>query len=409
MSKKADSEQIYGIPTLNSAFKWVLSEDSVRASFFHTFIPHVNIISSERLGEDMRPLQKHQLLRNWLNKPTSKKQAALLQEKLDQIQVFIGNKKTGSLDKKATQFFAQFLRHYTEVANIFPKEKYNGSMDFVCRLDNGEYALIEMQVMPADYFDNRALAYAALLYGNQLEKGNNWSHLKRIIGINILGGGFGNQIHWRDTPKDYVRHYKFQDQVNKDNPHFITGIEIIQYELNNVPEKLKSQEEQNWFSFLKNAQNMKEEDVKKEIKTPEVLQAFDLMKLNKMPAKVLKGYQRDKAQYDCFSEYIAGQVAIAEAETKKAQAEAKKAQAETKKAQAETKQAAEKIKKAQAEAKQAAEKIKKAQAEAKKMKEQEIQKSYETARILCTKGMSLSDIRDVTGLSLKELRSIQNG
>ncbi len=43
MSKKADSEQIYGIPTLNSAFKWVLSEDSVRASFFHTFIPHVNI------------------------------------------------------------------------------------------------------------------------------------------------------------------------------------------------------------------------------------------------------------------------------------------------------------------------------------------------------------------------------
>ncbi len=254
-------------------------------------------------------------------------------------------------------------------------------MGFVCPLDNGEYALIEMQVMPADYFDNRALAYAALLYGNQLEKGDNWSQIKRIIGVNILGGGFGNQIHWVDTPKEYVRHYKFQDQVNKDNPHFITGIEIIQYELNNVPEKLKSQEEQNWFSFLKNAHNMKEEDVKKEIKTPEVLHAFDLMKLNKMPAKVLKGYQQDKAQYERFSEYIAGQIARAEAETKKAQEETKKIQA----------------------------KIKKAQAEAKKIKEQEIQKSYEMARILYTKGMSLSDIRDITGLSLKELRSIQNG
>ncbi|MES2199575.1 MAG: hypothetical protein V4489_05370, partial [Chlamydiota bacterium] len=43
----------------------------------------------------------------------------------------------------------------------------------------------------------------------------------------------------------------------------------------------------------------------------------------------------------------------------------------------------------------------------KKIREQEIQKSHEVARILCSKGMSLSDIRDVTGLSLKELRSIQ--
>ena len=37
------------------------------------------------------------------------------------------------------------------------------------------------------------------------------------------------------------------------------------------------------------------------------------------------------------------------------------------------------------------------------MKEQ----SYETARILCDKGLSLSDIKETTGLSFKELRSIQ--
>ncbi|MES2199761.1 MAG: PD-(D/E)XK nuclease family transposase [Chlamydiota bacterium] len=422
MSKKADSGQVYGIPTLDSAFKWVLSDDSIRASFFHTFIPHVHITSSERLNEYLHPLQKHQLLRNWLNKPASKNQAAFLHEKLDQIKVFIGDKKTKHHDKKATQFFEQFLRHYTEVTKVFPKEKYNGTIDFVCKLDTGEYALIEMQVMPTDNFDNRALAHAALLYGNQLEKGSNWGQIKRIIGINILGGGFGDQMHWADTPNDYIRHYKFQDQVNKDNPHFITGMEIIQYALNNVPEKLPSQAEQNWFLFLKNAHNMKEEEVRKEIKTPEVLHAFDMMKLKKMPANVLKGYQKDKAQYECFSEYIAGQATLIKAQaaeaTKLAVAEATKkvTAAAIKKVEAATKQAtAAAAKKIEAATKQAAVAVKEAEdatkkaaaAAKKKMREQEIQKSHEVARILCSKGMSLSDIRDVTGLSLKELRSIQ--
>ncbi len=184
----------------------------------------------------------------------------------------------------------------------------------------------------------------------------------------------------------------------------------------NVPEKLPSQAEQNWFLFLRNAHNMKEEEVRKEIKTPEVLHAFDMMKLKKMPANVLKGYQQDKAQYECFSEYIASQAALikaqAEEATKKAieeitktavAAAAKKATESTKKAvAAAAKKATESTKKAVAAAAKKAE-----DATKKKMKEQEIQKSHEVARILCSKGMSLSDIRDVTGLSLKELRSIQ--
>ncbi|MES2199965.1 MAG: hypothetical protein V4489_07340 [Chlamydiota bacterium] len=140
--------------------------------------------------------------------------------------------------------------------------------------------------------------------------------------------------------------------------------------------------------------------MRKEIKTPEVLHAFDMMKLKKMPANVLKGYQKDKAQYECFSEYIAGQAVLIKAQaaeaTKKAVAEATAAAAKKATAAA--------AKKVEAATKQAAAAVNAAK---KKMKEQEIQKSHEVARILCTKGMSLSDIRDVTGLSLKELRSIQ--
>ncbi len=52
-------------------------------------------------------------------------------------------------------------------------------MDFVCKLNTGETALVEMQVAPQDYWDRRALAYAAALYGNQMREGTKW-------GFNLL-------------------------------------------------------------------------------------------------------------------------------------------------------------------------------------------------------------------------------
>lgn len=36
-------KQVYGIPTYDAMFKWVLSESSIRPSFFHAFIPGIII------------------------------------------------------------------------------------------------------------------------------------------------------------------------------------------------------------------------------------------------------------------------------------------------------------------------------------------------------------------------------
>ena len=59
-------------------------------------------------------------------------------------------------------------------------------MDFVCLLDTGDYAMVEMQVIPQNYWDRRALAYVAAFYGNQLRKGGKWEHhIKKVIGVNI--------------------------------------------------------------------------------------------------------------------------------------------------------------------------------------------------------------------------------
>ena len=64
--------------------------------------------------------------------------------------------------------------NFEDIEKAFPKAKYNGTMDFVCKLANGDFSLVEMQVLPKDNWDERALAYAAAFYGKQIGKGQNW-------------------------------------------------------------------------------------------------------------------------------------------------------------------------------------------------------------------------------------------
>ncbi len=42
-----------------------------------------------------------------------------------------------------------------------------------------------------------------------------------VISINILGGGINEEEHWKDTPSEYMRHYKMQEQL------FLTIEQII--------------------------------------------------------------------------------------------------------------------------------------------------------------------------------------
>ena len=76
----------------------------------------------------------------------------------------------------------------------------------VCRLDNGEFILVEVQVKPQDFWDSRALCYAAAFYGNQLKRGEDWPKLKKVIAINLLGV----KVDIGERPfGELVRHYKF--------------------------------------------------------------------------------------------------------------------------------------------------------------------------------------------------------
>jgi predicted transposase/invertase (TIGR01784 family) len=134
-------------------------------------------------------------------------------------------------DKGATKFFKKTLDHFSDMNKSFPKVKYDGTMDFVCQTDNDEYVMVEIQVAPQNCWDKRALVYVTGVFGNQLSKDRDWKHIKNVIDINILGGGNIDQAHWTDTPGQYVRHYKVQEQLHTDTQglpqRYIPGLDHI--------------------------------------------------------------------------------------------------------------------------------------------------------------------------------------
>lgn len=299
--------QIYTTPTYDAAFKWVLSDNNIRPSFFHAFIPGLNIQTSERLDEHMNPIEKLQNLRDFIHKDTTLSTI----KKLSGSGAYVVNpaksgKKIDEKDDKATAFLTEMVGRFDEIKTSFPKARYDGTMDFVCQLESGGYALVEMQVIPQDYWDRRALAYVAAFYGNQLSRGKEWKDIRKVIGVNILGGGKDDKVHWSDTPGHFMRHYKFEDQLNGKN-RFIDGIELIQYSIMQAP-TVPDREKQDWFTFFKEARYMSEDDVKSKIKTPAVLQAFERAKISKLPQSVQTAYEAEDQEYDRYSQHTAEQV-----------------------------------------------------------------------------------------------------
>jgi hypothetical protein len=211
-----------------------------------------------------------------------------------------GKNKVPVKNRVASNFLKEFVRRFDEIKLAFPQSRFDGTMDFVCRLDTGDYAMVEMQVMPRDYWDRRALAYVAAFYGNQLRKGESWQDIRKVIGLNILGGGKDGLVHWGDTPEQYMRHYKVQEQLHG-GKRYMDGMEIIQYSLMNAPDlPATEQEKKDWLTFFKEGHLMDEATVKRVIKTPAVLQAFECAKLSKLPPPVKAAYD---AQENRFSEY----------------------------------------------------------------------------------------------------------
>lgn len=290
--------QTYGFGTYDSLFKHILSDEEITSPFLRAFLPDMNILSAKRLDDHMNPLLELQNLREFVNKAETN-QTALDLVKSSDVHVSFQGKEAEKVQRhdKGTLFLHKILDHFEDIKTAFPLPKYKGSMDFVCEMGQRDFAIVEMQVVPQDYWDNRGLAYAAYVFGNQLKKGDHWRNLKKVIAVNILGDREGNKPHWK-TP-EFVRHYKFQDQTRVSR--FIDGIELIQYSIANAPQDMGNQAQKDWVTYFKRGHWMTKEEVQATIKTPEVLKAFELSELNKLPWEVRKAYEEEDLEYDRYS------------------------------------------------------------------------------------------------------------
>ena len=303
------SPQIYGIATYDALFKHILSNDTIRQSFFRAFVPDLKIESSTRIDDHMNPIQKLQLLRGFIHRQDTASTVNRLNSLPGLLFGVMDQSNTSFVkDKGATKFFKKMLDHFPDIRKSFPKAKYHGTMDFVCKTDNGEYVMVEMQVMPQNGWDKRALAYVAGVFGNQLPKGGHWKDIRKVIGINILGGGKSDQAHWKETPDQYVRHYKVQEQLHTDTQglpqRYIPGLELVQCSIMNAPDNgLPGSEKQDWITFLKRGHRMTEEEVQTSIKTPEVLEAFKKARLDNLPREVRKRYFMEDLKFDQYSDH----------------------------------------------------------------------------------------------------------
>ena len=302
----AQSRQQYGIPTYDALFKYVLDERSIQPSFFHA-LAGLDVTTATRIDEHMNPLQELQHLRTLINDDKTIEAVSSLRSK-NGMSVSYQENNGAHVHKGFTKFVEAILPHFDDLRRAFPKPRYDGTMDFVCKLSNGEYAMVEMQVIPYDFWDHRALGYVAAFYGKQMREGEKWKDIKRVIGVNILGGGKDRLEHWKDSPTEHMRHYKMQEQFHPCPARYIDGIEIIQYCLMHTPQSLEDKEKKDWLTFFKEASHMTEEDVLAKISTPAVLEAFKRAKLSTLPDRVREMYAMEESLYAQYSIHTQEQI-----------------------------------------------------------------------------------------------------
>ena len=303
--------QRYGIPTYDALFKYVLDKPSIQPSFFHA-LAGLEVTKATRIDEHMNPLQELEALRTLINDDKTARAFSSLKDKTG-VSVSYAHQEGMKVHREFTRFITRLLPYFDDLKRAFPKPRYDGTMDFVCQLSNGEYAMVEMQVIPYDYWDRRALAYVAAFYGRQMHEGAKWKDIKRVIGINILGGGKDELEHWVCSPFEHKRHYKIQEQLHRPS-RYIDGIEIIQYSLMHTPKTLEDKEQQDWFTFFKDAPYMTEADVREKITTPAVREAFERAKLSELPHRVREMYNMEDEQYKQYSIHTQEQIEKGKAE-----------------------------------------------------------------------------------------------
>lgn len=309
-----DTSQTYAIPTYDGTFKYVLHDKQICRSFLEAFIPNETIVDVDFLDSLLRPFKEFQMARTFINDSKSKKVVTKVNGFVTEHGAKDENFSVAFMDDNSNQtiitdggwFIRGLSSVYGDILRTYPKPERDSQVDLLCRLNDAHFALVEVQVVPQDYWDRRALAYAANIYGRQLKAGDLWKDIKKVICINILGGGPKSET-WPDKAAGFT-HYTFKDQNNRE---IEGGIEVLQYPLFHEETKRvadgrgqKKGAYLEWLDFLKHAPEKKEKDVRK-LLTEEVRKAYERIKSSNLPKEVTEeNLQQDAELFKNYSKHI---------------------------------------------------------------------------------------------------------
>ena len=300
----------FSCPIYDAAFKYVMSDPAIRLSFLQTFAPNEHITSSIELSEYLTPLAEHKKARETVH---SKSVVSLMERikaipKSKDISVILEGLKGDS------EALWQLAYHYEQILKVFPDPHRNSRVDLLCTVDGGSHILVEIQAIPQNFWDKRALAYAAKIYGDQLKRGGNWSEIKRVVGINILGNQPMDYSHWRgEDVGNGIRHYKFQDDAGR---VIEDGIEIIQYAVEHInPPTGSDVTFAEWVDYFKRA-NERSMAYLESIRTEAVKNAYLKLRLDEWPESIKERYNQQVEDFGKYSQNTDYEIAKGKAEGK---------------------------------------------------------------------------------------------
>ncbi len=295
-------EQVYANPIFDAAAKYLLADHDIRLGFMRTFTQNPHIVSTELLDSSLNPLRTFTQARAFLGDRRSDEFIERIgrEREASRIKVTVGAEGEEEAVRNGGDFLVALSKIFGDLKKKFPPLERHSQLDVVCRLDNGEFILVEVQVKPQDFWDKRALCYAAAFYGNQLKRGGDWGDLKKVIAINLLGG---EGRHWRHTPLELVRHYKFTSEVGG-HRHEIDSLKLIQYNLLSPQiDGLTQVELKEWLQFWKAAHQRKADEVTG-VTTAAVRSAYERVRVAALPEGVKAGYETEVADYLKYSQHI---------------------------------------------------------------------------------------------------------
>ena len=101
----------------------------------------------------MNPVQHSQLLRRFLHDKGTTDTVKNLKSRAAYVVLDpVDGNGPCVRDERATVFLNEIARRLDSIKGSLPRPQYDGKMDFACVLSNGDYALVEMQVMRENHW-----------------------------------------------------------------------------------------------------------------------------------------------------------------------------------------------------------------------------------------------------------------